>query len=834
MNHPQTQRRLFAYSAAFLFLFSLILTLSAAVRERAWLAEGSVRVDYRWDHWIGFAVWFALAWIAQRVTSRRLPDADPFLLPVASLLSGWGLLTIWRLDPYFGLRQAIWLVVSMTAFLAALRFPIDLGFLRRYKYLTLLGGILLTALTLVFGSNPSGFGPRLWIGGADVYLQPSEPLKLLLVIYLAAYLADRLPAETFDNLRAQSFRRMRQASIPLIVPTAVMTGLSLLILIVQRDLGTASIFLLIYTIILFLATGKRRVLLVTAAGLGLAALVGYFFVDIIRLRLDAWLNPWADPSGRSYQIIQSLLSVANGGIFGRGPGIGAPTLVPVAISDFIFTSVAEETGLLGAVGLLGLLGLLLMRGLRAALLAPDRFRRLLAGGLTAYLGVQSLLILGGNLRLLPLTGVTLPFVSYGGSSLLTSFLALAILLRAEGQPEDEPAPLATPRPYALLAALFSLGLFASALATGWWAVVRSPDLLARTDNARRSIADRYVRRGSLLERGNQFITVTDTNENIFVREYAYPALAPITGYTHPVYGQAGLEGTLDDYLRGFQGNPSSLIWWHQLVYGTPPPGLDVRLSIDLNLQRKADELLGEHAGAIILLNAQSGEILVMASHPTYDPNRLDETGEELRTDPGAPLINRAAQGAYPPGSILDPLLAANFGPVSNPDAEHRREFYNQLGLYNAPDLRLPVGTPSEFGEIENLRVSPLQLILAFAPLSNNGIRPAPRIALAVDTPTQGWVILPANGDPLKVMEEANAQQAVESLRVADRPFWRFASRSNEKDKFFAWFVAGTLPNWQGTPLTLVVLLEEDNALPLQDLRLANSMGEALLNEALGP
>ena len=130
--------------------------------------------------------------------------------------------------------------------------------------------------------------------------------------------------------------------------------------------------------------------------------------------------------------------------------------------------------------------------------------------------------------------------------------------------------------------------------------------------------------------------------------------------------------------------------------------------------------------------------------------------------------------------------------------------------------------------MENLRVSPLQLILAFAPLSNNGVRPAPRIALAVDTPTQGWVILPANGDPLKVMEEANAQQAAESLRVADRPFWRFASRSNEKDKFFAWFVAGTLPNWQGTPLTLVVLLEEERP------ALAKSMGEALLNEALQP
>ena len=820
MPHTQTQNRLLRYAAIFLFLFSVILTLSPAVRERTW------QVDYRWDHWIGFAVWIALFTYIPRVTSRWFPDADPFLVPLAAMLSGWGLLTVWRLNPTFGLRQTLWLIVSVAAFLAALRFPSDLTFLRKYKYLTLLGGILLTALTLVFGSNPAGSGPRLWLGGADVYLQPSEPLKLLLVIYLAAYLADRLPGETFERAAPRTFQRF--FSIPLLVPTAVMTGLSLVILLVQRDLGTASIFLLIYTIILFFATGKRRVLIVTAIGLGLAALVGYFFVDIIHVRLDAWLDPWADPSGRSYQIIQSLLAIANGGTFGRGPGLGSPTLVPVAISDFIFTTIAEETGLLGAVGLLTLLGFLLARGLRAAILAPDRFRRLLAAGLTSYLGVQSLLILGGNLRLLPLTGVTLPFVSYGGSSLLTAFLAVALLLRIGSQPEDEPAPLASSRPYILLSALFSLGLFAAALATGWWAVIRGPDLLNRTDNARRTIADLYVRRGSVLDRENNPITVTQARDGLFTRAYLYPDLSPITGYTEATYGQAGLESSLDDYLRGLRANPTSLIWTHHLLYGTPPPGLDVRLSIDLHLQRTADALLGEHAGALVLLNAQSGEILAIASHPTYDPNQLPATGERLRTNPDSPLVDRAAQGEYPPGSALDPLLAARFGQVTAPDAVQQREFYSLLGLYTAPDLRLPVGLPSKSGEIENLKISPLQLTLAYAPLSNIGIRPAPRIALAVDTPSQGWVILPANGDPLQVLTEASAHLAAESLQVSDQPFWRFGARSSDKEKSFTWFIGGTLPDWQGTPLTLVVLLEEDNA------ALAKSIGEALLNSALKP
>jgi len=224
-------------------------------------------------------------------------------------------------------------------------------------------------------------------------------------------------------------------------------GVALLLLAVQHDLGTAFIFIFLYTIILFVASGKKRVLLISVLGLIAAGVAGYFLFDVVRLRVEAWINPWLDPSGRSFQIVQSLMAVANGGTSGRGPGLGSPTLVPVAISDFIFTSIAEETGLVGTLGLLAMIGLIVARGLRAAMRAPDSFRRILAAGLSAYIGAQSILIIGGNIRLLPLTGVTLPFVSYGGSSLLTSILALLILLFISAQPEDEPAPLPSPQPY---------------------------------------------------------------------------------------------------------------------------------------------------------------------------------------------------------------------------------------------------------------------------------------------------------------------------------------------------------------------------------------------------
>ncbi|MEW5939757.1 MAG: FtsW/RodA/SpoVE family cell cycle protein [Chloroflexota bacterium] len=806
MNANHAQTRLLIYAAAFLFSFSLALTFSPVVRERTW------EVDLRWTHWIGLAVWAVAFALVHRWTSRRLPEADPFLLPVASLLTGWGALTVFRLDADFGLRQTAWLVVALAAFILVLRFPSNLSLLRKYKYVSLLAGILLTALTLVFGTNPAGYGPRLWLGAMGIYLQPSEPLKLLLIIYLTAYIADRLPSET----KARSF-----LSFPLLVPTLAMTGLSLVILVVQRDLGTASIFLVLYTLILFLATGKRRVLLLTAFALASAALIGYFFVDIIRLRLTAWLDPWADPSGQSYQIVQSLLAIANGGVLGRGPGLGSPTLVPVALSDFIFSAIAEETGLIGVTALLALLGLLLARGLRAALHATDRFQRLLASGITAYFGAQSLLILGGNLRLLPLTGVTLPFVSYGGSSLVTSFLALAILLRVSHTEEEEPAFLPDSRPYSNLAALCALGLFACALATGWWALARGPDLLTRTDNARRSIADRYVPRGDILDRQNRPITIT-LGERPYTRAYTYPNLAPITGYTHPTYGQAGIERALDGYLRGLQGNPSRLLLWNNLLYGTPPPGLDLRLSIDLDLQRVADSLLSGHKGAAVLLNARTGEILAMASRPAYDPNLLDEIGDALLTDPNAPLVNRAAQGAYPLGSSLDPFLAALFGADSAPEPHALVALFTNLGFYSAPRLYLPTGDPSPPGALADLRVSPLQMALAMATLSADGVHPAPRIVLAVDTPAQGWVILPTLPQEFLPRRLVEANRIAETLAEPESPYWRLSGTASEKGQILCWYISGTLPGWRGAPLTVVVLLEEDNP------SLAQQAGEELL------
>ena len=793
----QVQGRLLTLAAFALLVYALILTLSPAARLRSW------EVNFRWGHWSGYFVWLGVVLIAHRQTRRYLPYRDAYLLPIAALLSGLGLLTIWRLYPDFGLRQTIWLGVAGVGLISGLRLPPDLSFLRRYKYLWLTAGLLLTALTLVFGTNPLGFGPRMWLGCCGFYFQPSEPLKLLLIVYLSAYLADRLSASMVSATPL----------LPMLAPTLFMTGLVMGLLLVQRDLGTATIFLSLYTAIIYLITSRKGILLFGGLALLFAGVAGYGLFDVVQIRINAWLNPWVDPSGDSYQIVQSLLAVANGGFIGRGPGLGNPSLVPIAHSDFIFTAIAEELGLAGVLALCLLLALFLNRGLRAALQAPDAYRRYLAAGLTTHIVAQSIMISGGNLRLLPLTGVTYPFVSYGGSSLLTSYLSLLILLHISNRSEDSSGwKEAESRPYLQLGGFLMLGIFAVALASGWWAVIRGPELLRRTDNPRRATADFYVNRGSILDRRNAPIVETQGSPGSFSRQILHEALSPVVGYTNRIYGQSGLEASLDEYLRGLRGNPNLTILWNQLLYGQPPPGLDVRLSLDLRLQGIVDRALGDQTGALVLLESKSGEVLAMGTSPTFDANQLETTWDELVNDPSAPLLNRAAQGRYP----ADSLLKAIFPGSINPSRE----------LLALPQIRLPTGEPSD---PDLPRYSPLQIALGAAAITSGGVRPVPVIVLAVETPQAGWVLLPALGKPSQLIPAEIAAAVVAQNRDPVQGIWQSAVvEQNPPEERVSWFIGGTFPSWEGIPLAITVILEDDNP------ALAEEIGRSVLRAAMLP
>ncbi len=792
----KTQRRFLLLAALFLGLYALALSLSPAVIARSW------QVDLRWSHWMGYLVWLIGFLLAQRATGRFLSRRDPLLLPLVALLSGWGLITVWRLSIYFGLRQTIWLLIALGALVGGLRLQQPLETLRRYKYLWLSSGLLLTALTLIFGTNPMGAGPRLWLGCCNIYFQPSEPLKLLLVVYLAAYFANW--GTSFRPDRSEGNNQARRLQV--LVPTLIMTGLALLLLIVQRDLGTASLFIFIYSVMIFLATGWRLIPLVSLLGLGLAGAGGYLLFDVVRLRVDAWLNPWLDPSGRSYQIVQSLIAVANGGIFGRGPGLGSPSVVPVAHSDFVFAAIAEETGLVGALGLLILIALLTQRGLRIALHAQEPFHRYLAAGLTTNILAQSVLIIGGNLRLLPLTGVTLPFISYGGSSLLVSFLAIMLLFHINQAGDWQTSPATALAPSSLgasLPAFFLASLAAAALTAGWWGFYRGPDLLTRTDNPRRAISDRYVPRGAIFDRFDTPLVETEGQTGQYKRYVHTPELGPVLGYNHSIYGQAGLEASLDPILRGLQGQDAFTIWRHHLLYGQPPPGLDVRLTLDLELQQQADALLGDYAGALVLMRADTGEILVMASHPFYDPNQMETQWESLIQDERAPLLNRVMQGSYSVAGLSGPLFPEQI-PASWRD-----------GL----PLRLP-GIDIPLSETE---ASPMGVTLLAASLANEGLQAPPRLVQAYRHPEEGWIPISPLGQSEQVFSSTQANAILTEMESENRSGWHLALTPEGED--VTWFVGGSLDD---EPVVCVIVLEEKN------LPLAEEIGLEMLAGAARP
>lgn len=606
-----------------------------------------------------------LAWVAAFAAAhlflnRYLPRRDPFLLPVGALLTGWGFLCIERLASNFIIRQTTWLLVSVVALLAVVRLGRDLRWLRRFRYTWLLGGLALLAATLLFGVNPSGYGQRLWLGGWGIYFQPSEPLKLLMIVYLASYLAERK-----GLLAPKKIGRWRLPSLAYVGPLLVMFGLTIVLLAWQQDLGAAMLFFFTFLAMLYLATGQWGYI---AAGLALfaaAGLAGYNFSDRVALRVDGWLDPWPEAAGRAFQIVQSLLAFGAGGILGRGLGMGSPTYIPAVHTDFVFAAIGEEFGLAGTLVILALYGILTLRGFCIAARATRPFERFLAAGLTVALAVQAWVIMAGNVKLAPIAGVTLPFVSYGGSSILTSFIALGLLLRVSGgdktsfpHPTVHLPPPSVPASLFHLASVLAVAFLLLALTCGYWAVVKAAPLRARADNPRRVLYEQRVVRGRILDRdGVVLADVQVAGDGTVSRRYLVPEAAPPLGYASLRYGTGGIEAAFDRELRGEVGRSAWQAALDDLLHRAPQ-GRDVQLTLDAALQIQAQRALQGQAGAIVLLDPASGDILALASSPTFVPQLLDEMWDELRADPAAPLLNRATQGLYQPGAAFQTVVVA--------------------------------------------------------------------------------------------------------------------------------------------------------------------------------
>lgn len=369
------------------------------------------------------AVLAGAALIAAGLLTRRwLSRVDNYLFPMASMLSVFGLVMLFRLAPEYATRQVYWLLFGLVCYLFTACGLRDYKRLEEYKYLYILGGLVALLATILFGIEVGG--ARSWIAVGDFRMQPSELVKIVLVIFLASYLNEEREALTAGRT---GFLGLSWPGLQYIGPLLVMWGFSLVLLIFQKDLGTALIFFGTFLAMIYAATGRWAYVISGIVLFAAGAVMCYFLFAHVRVRVAIWINPWRDIEGAGYQIVQSLFAIGSGGILGTGLTAGSPGLIPAVHTDFVFSAIAEEFGLFGGVAIILLYLLLAYRGFRIALDSATGFGSLLASGLTSLLAIQTIVIIGGVTKLLPLTGVTLPFISYGGSSLVSSYILLGLL-----------------------------------------------------------------------------------------------------------------------------------------------------------------------------------------------------------------------------------------------------------------------------------------------------------------------------------------------------------------------------------------------------------------------
>ncbi len=381
------------------------------------------------DLWMTF-VFIGLLVVSHLILTFALPKADQMVLPLISSLTAIGLVMAYRLDSTrqntdnIAIKQTVWIGLGYALFALTVLALRDPNILKRYKYTFLVLGIGLTAAAAIFGQEVNG--ARLWFNFGFFSFQPGELLKLCLVVFLAAYLDDKR-----DLLQApfKLFGIIPFPPLPYLLPLGVMWGISILLLVYQKDLGPAELFFGVFLIMLYIASGRAWYILAGLIAFGVAAVIAYQRFDHVQTRVAVWLNPWPEGQDRGYQIVQSIYSFANGGILGKGIGNGAPYYIPEVHTDFVFAAIGEELGLAGTIVIIALNILLIYRCFHIAMRAKLGFYQYLAIGIGALLGLQSFIILGGVTKLIPLTGMTLPFISYGGSSVLINFLIAGVLVR---------------------------------------------------------------------------------------------------------------------------------------------------------------------------------------------------------------------------------------------------------------------------------------------------------------------------------------------------------------------------------------------------------------------
>lgn len=392
-----------------------------------------------------FGVVLGLLLVAHLVLRRFAPMADPTILPVVALLNGLGYVFIARLandiDDAQSLpgQQATWTAVGIGAFTLTLLVVPRIKVLDKYRYLAAITGLVLLVLPLVPYIGREVNSARIWVRLGPVNFQPGEFAKIALAVFLASYLAEKREILQRARVDIGPFT-MPQAKH--LAPVIAAWGASLVVMVAEKDLGSSLLLFLLVIVMLWLATDRVSYLV---SGTGLFLIGGWLAsrqFGHVQDRLDIWLDPWSDPDGAGFQPVEASFALANGGLTGTGPGRGEPYRIPEVETDFIFAAIGEELGLVGSVGVLIAFIVIVTSGLRIAIATRDEFGKLLATALSALLGMQAFIIIGGVIRIVPLTGITLPFVSYGGSSLVANYVLVALILRISHDGASRPDPTA--------------------------------------------------------------------------------------------------------------------------------------------------------------------------------------------------------------------------------------------------------------------------------------------------------------------------------------------------------------------------------------------------------